>query len=391
MRILFANFTIIPFGAPDVCWHRAANVALTRDHAVGISVPDWGTDLWPHYSGFKDRGVPLYLRSRQLRPSNLLARQFSKLRHKLFNDDRAVWRSTIGQFKPDVVVLNEPGFPCIATVPGVHEYFDHAPVPYVTMTHYNNEGGALPERVYDRARALYARAAGCVFVSRRNLEVAQRQLCMLLPNAVVIDNPPGFGDWSPIPYPTFPPHRFAMVARLECGIKGQDLVLAAFAQHQWRERTWSLTIAGGGPDMGYLKELVDFYGLQDRVDFAGQVSGIRNLWRSHHMLVLGSTGEGKPLAITEAMVCGRPSVVTDVGDNADLVKEGSTGFVARAATVSAISEALEKAWDRRETWQMMGMRAHDAISSRLSPLPEEVLLHTIETSVSAVPHRRRNN
>ena len=44
-----------------------------------------------------------------------------------------------------------------------------------------------------------------------------------------------------------------------------------------------------------------------------------------------SAAEGKPLALTEAMVCGRPAVVTDVGGNAELIEDGITGFVAESA------------------------------------------------------------
>jgi glycosyltransferase involved in cell wall biosynthesis len=53
---------------------------------------------------------------------------------------------------------------------------------------------------------------------------------------------------------------------------------------------------------------------------------------------MASSGEGKPLALTEAMLCGRPAVVTDVGGNAELVSDRVTGFVTQSALAPARPE-----------------------------------------------------
>ena len=54
------------------------------------------------------------------------------------------------------------------------------------------------------------------------------------------------------------------------------------------------------------------------VHFRGHVNDIRAIWEQNHLLVLPSRYEGLPLALVEAMWCGRPAVVTDVGGNAEL-------------------------------------------------------------------------
>jgi glycosyltransferase involved in cell wall biosynthesis len=84
------------------------------------------------------------------------------------------------------------------------------------------------------------------------------------------------------------------------------------------------------------------------------------------MLVLPSRYEGRPLSLIEAMWCGRPAVVTDVGGNAELCMDGETGFVAQAPNVPAFSNALEKAWERRTEWQKLG-EASRARAERLVP------------------------
>jgi len=91
--------------------------------------------------------------------------------------------------------------------------------------------------------------------------------------------------------------------------------------------------------------------------FRGQVSDVKTIWEENHLLVLPSRHEGLPLALVEAMWCGRPAVVTDVGGNAELCLDNETGFVAAAPALRFVEEALEHAWNRRADWQRMGLAA----------------------------------
>ena len=84
------------------------------------------------------------------------------------------------------------------------------------------------------------------------------------------------------------------------------------------------------------------------------------------MLVLPSRYEGLPLALVEAMWCGRPAVVTDVGGNAEVCSDGETGFLSVAPTVELLDEALERAWAQRDNWQAMG-RVARARAEKLIP------------------------
>jgi glycosyltransferase involved in cell wall biosynthesis len=92
-----------------------------------------------------------------------------------------------------------------------------------------------------------------------------------------------------------------------------------------------------------------------------------------------SLGEGKPLALTEANVCARPAVVTDVGGNAELIEDGVTGFVAESATLNSFARAMERAWEKRSRWEEMGALAHTKILNRFEVLPERQLLELLES------------
>jgi L-malate glycosyltransferase len=87
--------------------------------------------------------------------------------------------------------------------------------------------------------------------------------------------------------------------------------------------------------------------------------------------------EGMPLAIVEAMICGRPSVVTNVGGISEWIEEEKSGFLARSATTTSIEDTLEKAWQHKERWKEMGLYAHKKAMQLYDPNPGKTLLELI--------------
>jgi glycosyltransferase involved in cell wall biosynthesis len=178
----------------------------------------------------------------------------------------------------------------------------------------------------------------------------------------------------------------ANVARLDAHCKGQDLLLHALSGEIWKHRRWLLRLYGAGDDRSYLERLAKHYNVAGKVEFCGHVSDVRSIWADNHLLVMPSRSEGTPLALVEAMICGRPSVVTDVGGNIEWVDEPSTGFVADAHSARSINNALERAWEARDHWESIGQRAHEVAISKFDPVPEEkVLSLLVEDGVQHIP------
>jgi hypothetical protein len=73
------------------------------------------------------------------------------------------------------------------------------------------------------------------------------------------------------------------------------------------------------------------------------------------------------------MICGRPSVVTDVGGNLEWINEPSTGFVADSPSARSLRNAVERAWEARAHWEQVGQRAHQLARSKIDPHPEEAV------------------
>ena len=100
-----------------------------------------------------------------------------------------------------------------------------------------------------------------------------------------------------------------------------------------------------------LAALVGQCGLTDRVHLLGEVSDVPALLAGLDVLCLSSSrGEGFPNIVGEAMACGVPCVVTDVGDSAlvvgptgSVVPPGDPAALARACTGLLEEPALAKA------------------------------------------------
>lgn len=207
---------------------------------------------------------------------------------------------------------------------------------------------------------VYQSALRCYFVSRHNLALTRQQLSLPLPQAEVVFNPfnVAFNSEDYLPFPSLANgFRLACVARLDVFDKGQDMLLDVLAQPKWRGRPLHVTFFGAGPHRQAISELVQFMDLADRVRFGGYVPDPAAIWQTHHALLLPSRSEGLPLALVEAMLCGRPALATNAGGVAELLVDNVTGFLAATPSVADIDEALERAWDRRADWPQIGAQA----------------------------------
>jgi glycosyltransferase involved in cell wall biosynthesis len=213
----------------------------------------------------------------------------------------------------------------------------------------------------DYAQALL-RAQKVFYVAEANQKMTARQLLFEHPRTCVVRHPFKATTPAPLPWPTDEgvPFRMAFVGRLEPGAKGCDLLLEVLAEPQWRDRPCSCTFFGSGECQEGMRGLAKMLGAHN-VSFAGYVATPAEIWRDHHVLVLPSRYEGLPIVIVEAMMAGRPCIVTDVGGNAELLQDGETGFVCPAPTVSLLAATLERAWSERQRWQDMGARAAQTV------------------------------
>jgi glycosyltransferase involved in cell wall biosynthesis len=232
-------------------------------------------------------------------------------------------------------------------------------IPYVIVAHANGEQLWPIDEVASQLAVAYSGARACFFVSRCNLELLEEQIGERLPAARIVRNPVNVDYDAAPPWPMDGTlWRLACVARLEPAAKGQDILIRVLSQPKWRERPLRVTLYGAGVCERSIRNLCSSLA---SIEVAGHVSDVKAIWAKNHALVLASRLEGLPLALVEAMLCSRTAIVTDVAGNTEVIKQGVTGFVAKAPTASLVDDAMEEAWSRREEWREMGLRARNEI------------------------------
>lgn len=260
-------------------------------------------------------------------------------------------------------------------------------ISYVAIVQSNAEWLWPDDRQGERMALAYSSAEACYFVSQRNRELLEDQIGQALPNAVVVHNPYNVPHDARPSWPaSVPEWRLACVARLDPVAKGQDLLLRALAREKWSRRNLKVTFYGTGRCEQNLRRLADRFGLTC-VDFKGHVQDVERIWADNHALVLPSRYEGTPLALVEAMLCGRAAIVTDVAGNSELIEHGVSGFVACGASVDLLDRTLEDAWQRREEWQQIGAAARERVAALVPADPiRQFCDRLIEVCMAAKTH-----
>jgi glycosyltransferase involved in cell wall biosynthesis len=238
------------------------------------------------------------------------------------------------------------------------------------------------DTVAERLALAYEGARAAYFVSEANLNLSRDQFASKLENGKLARNPFNVRYDSRCPWPLDFTDGLALacIARLDMGGKGQDLLMRVLSLPHWRERKVHVSLVGEGPNERVLRSMARKLRLSN-VEFVGQLSNIEDVWARHHALVLPTRFEGMPLVIVEAMLCGRPCIVTDVGGSRELIRDGINGFLAKAATVGMLDEAMNHAWDRREDLKSMGEIAASDVREWVPEDPAEDFARDLETLV----------
>jgi glycosyltransferase involved in cell wall biosynthesis len=157
-----------------------------------------------------------------------------------------------------------------------------------------------------------------------------------------------------------------LVARLD-PIKDHLTFLRAAASLIREEESFRFVCVGDGPGK-YRDELLKFaeqLNIEKHVVWAGVHVNMPRVYSSLDIAVSCSLGEGFSNTVLEAMACGVPCVVTDVGDSARIV--GSTGTIVSPGSPKHLSAAIRELANRLSPQTAAAARAAivDRYSERL--------------------------
>jgi glycosyltransferase involved in cell wall biosynthesis len=358
-----------PWGGSEHLWSAAAEKLAGRGVKVCVSAKDWGAPV-KHVERLRSVGCQIVHRRWPPSLAARLGRNLGILPEYIRDHTKKVGAGA------DLVVVSQGGasdglqwmealrsngYRYTAIVPGAAEIW-----------------WPVDDQV-DRLAEAYEGACAAYFVSEATLALCRRQFAAPLRHGRVVRQPFNVRYDARPAWPAGPSEelRLAYVARLEIGGKGHDVLIDTLGDARWRNRQVSVSFVGSGPNERAIRRMVSDLGLKN-VYLSGFVEDIERVWSNHHALVFPSRLEGMPLALVEAMLCGRPGIATDVGGNRELIRDGVNGFLARAPTVELLDEAMNRAWENRYQLREMGKTAAIDVRKWVSSDPAEEFARQLE-------------
>ncbi len=330
---------------------------------VCISIPRW-KNLPEEINRLQKTGINIKFNT----DSSAMKKAFNRLLpSSLQSDNRYDGFEFLKSIRPDLVVINQGG-----NTGGIElmEYCMAEGLKFVTISQAANEAKWPDDKLSKRLSEAFPSAVVNYFVSRANLFLTEMEIGQSIVNSKIIFNPFNVGYDEVIEYPAVKNfYCLANVSRHEVFAKGQDILFRVLNEKKWRERNLAVRLYGKGEHTISISKMIKFFDLKN-VSVEGHINP-SDIWRSNHALILTSRYEGLPLALVEAMLCRRLGIVTGVSGNPEIIVDNENGFLAEAAAPDAVDEAMERAWQRRESWKEIGEAAGSYIRKIIPADPVE--------------------
>ena len=125
-------------------------------------------------------------------------------------------------------------------------------------------------------------------------------------------------------------------------VKDHRTLIAAFARVAGQVDDVDLVLAGDGELRLAIEAQVRELGLGERVRLLGVRRDVADLLRASDVFALTSVSEAASITLLEAMGAGLPVVVTAVGGNPELVRNGTDGLLTPRGDAGAAADALRR-------------------------------------------------
>jgi glycosyltransferase involved in cell wall biosynthesis len=365
MKIIIIHRSFALVGGAERVITDKANYLANAGHQLLLVSYEQGQHPLPyelHPSvGYKDLDCRFFTLSKYSLPLHIY--HFFRLRNKF----RKALRSTVEDFKPDVVVLASDWQTLMGSVvksvnpiPVIAEF--HNTYAYIMRKVGSSENWLrkMVTKFYYRQTISNLRKCSKLVVLT---EIDAQNWRQHFDNVCVIPNPvtlyPDVIDDIPKDN-----GRIIFVGRFNHE-KRIDRLITAFSMLADRYPDWHVDIFGDGNEKENLLRQISECGLVNRVVIHEPTKAIYDEYKRSEMLVLCSEHEASPLVLVEAMACGVPCVSLDcpTGPRA-IIKDGGTGLLAKDGDVNDLASKMEWLIAHEAERKEMGRKARAFAASR---------------------------
>ena len=365
MRILIMHRSFALVGGAERVITDKANFLANAGHQLLLVSYEQGQHPLPyelHPSvGYKDLDCRFFTLSKYSLPLHIY--HFFRLRNKF----RKALRSTVEDFKPDVVVLASDWQTLMGAVvqsvnpiPVIAEFHNtYAHIMRKVESSENWLRKVVTQFYYRQTISNLRKCSKLVVLTEIDAQNWRRHFdnVYVIPNPVtqypeVIDDVPKDNG------------RIIFVGRFNHE-KRIDRLITAFSVIAERYPDWHVDIFGDGNEKENLLRQIDECGLVNRVVIHEPTKAIYDEYKRSEMLVLCSEHEASPLVLVEAMACGAPCVSLDcpTGPRA-IINDGETGLLAKDGDVNDLASKIEWLIAHEAERKEMGRKARVFAASR---------------------------
>ena len=183
---------------------------------------------------------------------------------------------------------------------------------------------------------------------------------------IVIPNGVDTAIFDEIESKSHPGVRILWVGRFD-PVKGLDILFRALKQIVTTDVFIELVLVGSGHFEAHYKNLAKQLGIYSYIKWKGKLTGTSLVeeYKNSDIFVLPSLSEGFPVTILEAWAAKLPVIVTDVGDNALLIKNGINGYIVRPGNTQELAEVMDRARINPQL-KKMGQQGYSMVKKKYS-------------------------
>src|ERR1035437_2860083 len=144
-------------------------------------------------------------------------------------------------------------------------------------------------------------------------------------------------------------------------------------------------LAGDGEERAKLEQMVEGFGLSQKVVFLGFRADLGDLLCAADFVVLPSLREGLSIALLEAMAAGKAIITTDIGSNMEVGRGGESARIVRSGNESGLVLAVAELANNRQLREDLGCKA---LAEFQRSYREEIMLASYMALYDRLLHER---